>query len=337
MRQFFIKEKTEMTKDVVIVEALPTAQSMMTALEISPRWTFDTAWSCPWVFRGQRDANWGLMPAAWRNDNTVQMQRLARLRQGFAEQYEPRIREQLERNTNLKEANAEFILKSYSQARAEFAIILEFIRLADELGHSVPGMDNYLRLANHDYLPDIQNFPHVSFLPETSPAAALAQHHGIPTRSMDWTRNSLYAAYFAATEVNPTTNDGNIAIWAIRPDHLRTQGAADHHNTGYTRFMDHTVPNSDNRYLHSQEGMFIHPTYGCAHCARTGEFPSLEAFSVEIERELSMPTIRKLTLPYSEVGDLLRLLWLKGVSRAHLMPTLDNVTQSLYSRWQWSP
>lgn len=327
-----------MTKDVtVIVEALPTAQSMMTALEISPRWTPHTAWSSPWVFRGQRDATWSLMPAAWRNDNTIQLQRLARLRQGFAEQFEPCIREQLERNPNLKEANAEFVVKSYSQARAEFALILEFIRLADELGHSVPSMDIYLRLANYDYLPDIRNFPLVRLLPEMNPAAALAQHHGIPTRSMDWTRNPLYAAYFAASEVNQTTNDGNIAIWAIRPDHLRTQGVADHHNTSYTRFMDHTVPNSDNRYLHSQEGLFIHPTYGCAYCARTGEFASLEAFAVMIERELSAPTIRKLTLPYSEVGELLRLLWLKGVSRAHLMPILDNVTKALCLRWQWIP
>lgn len=325
-----------MAKDAtVIVEALPTAQSMMTALEISPRWTPDTAWSSPWVFRGQRDATWGLMPAAWRNDNTIQIQRLARLRQGFAEQFESRIREQLERNPNLKEANVEFVVKSYSQARAEFALILEFIRLADELGHSVPGMDTYLRLANYEYLYDIEDFPSVSLLPAINPAAALAQHHGIPTRSMDWTRNPLYAAYFAASEVSTTSNDGSIAVWAIRPDYLRTQGAADHHNMGYTPFLDHTVPNSDNRYLHSQEGLFIHPTYGCAYCAKTGEFHSLEAFAVAVEQELSAPTIRKLTLPYSEVGELLRLLWLKGVSRAHLMPTLDNVTKALCSRWQW--
>lgn len=326
-----------MTKGAtVIVEALPTAQAMMAALEMSPRWTHDSAWSSPWVFRGQRDDSWSLIPAAWRNDNTVQMQRLVRLRQGFSEQFESRIREQLEQNPKLNGANAEFVLKSYSQARAEFALILEFIRLADELGHTVPGMDIYLRIFNHDYLPDIRNFPHVRLLPEMNPAAALAQHHGIPTRTMDWTRNPLYAAYFAASEVSTTSSDGNIAVWAIRPDYMRAQGAADHHNTGYTRFMDHTVPNSDNRYLHSQEGMFIHPSYGCAHCARTGEFPRLEAFAIAVERELSMPTIRKLTLPYSEVGGLLRLLWLKGVSRAHLMPTLDNVTKALCSRWQWA-
>lgn len=327
-----------MFKDAtVITDTIPTAQSLMTALEISSRWTSDTAWSCPWVFRGQRDAEWGLTPAAWRSEATIPMQRLAQLRQRFAGQCAPRIHEQLERAPRLNGANPGFVVKSYAQARAEFTLILEFVRLADELGHFVPGMDTYLRLANHDYLPDVRNFPLVRFLPDPNPTAALVQHHGVPTRSLDWTRNPLYAAYFAASEVDPTADGGSIAIWAIRPDYLRTQGAVDHHNTGYTRFLDHTVPNSDNRYLHSQEGLFMHPTYGCAHCAKTGEFPNLEAFAVAVERELSTPTIRKLTLPYCEVGELLRLLWLKGVSRAHLMPTLDNVTQALCSRWKWAP
>ena len=91
--------------------------------------------------------------------------------------------------------------------------------------------------------------------------------------------------------------------------------------------MDHSAPNSQNQYLHAQEGLFIHPTYGCAHYARNGQWPNLETFAVAVAQELSEPTIRKLTLPYAQVGELMRLLWLNGVSRAHLMPTLDNVTQ----------
>ncbi len=332
-----------MFKDAtVITEAISTAQSLMTALEISPRWTSDTAWSCPWVFRGQRDAEWGLTPAAWRSEATIPMQRLAQLRQRFAERSAPLIRELLERIPSLNGANPGFVVKSSAQARAEFTLILEFVRLADELGHFVPDMDTYLRqanLANDDYLiePYVRDFPLVRFLPGPNPTAALAQHHGVPTRLLDWTRNPLYAAHFAASEVDPTANGGSIAIWAIRLDHLRTQGGVRHHHDGYTRFLDHTVSNSDNRYLHSQEGLFIHPVYGCAHCAKTGEFPNLEAFAVAVERELSAPTIRKLTLPCCEAGELLRLLWLKGVSRAHLMPTLDNVTQALCSRWKWAP
>ncbi len=45
--------------------------------------------------------------------------------------------------------------------------------------------------------------------------------------------------------------------------------------------------------------------------------------------------IHKLVLPAKEVGELLRLLWAEGVSRAHLMPTYDNVTKSLIAKWKF--
>jgi hypothetical protein len=232
--------------------------------------------------------------------------------------------------------NADFVLKAYAQARAEFSLLLDFVTLADELGHRVPSIDRYVRLATHDYMPDIRNYPLVRFLPDANPAAALAQHHGVPTRALDWTRNPLYAAYFAASGVDAPQSTADMAVWAIRPDLLREHGRAEQHNSGFTRFLDRTVPNSENLYVRSQEGLFMYPTYGCAHIARTGQFASLESFAMAIQAESSFPAIRKLTLPHSEVGELLRLLWLKNISRAHLMPTLDNVIHALGSRWTWA-
>ena len=75
----------------------------------------------------------------------------------------------------------------------------------------------------------------------------------------------------------------------------------------------------------------------CLNYAKEGKWPSLEEFAHSVSRHLGQAVLKKLTLPTAQVPELLRLLWLAGVSRAHLMPTYDNITAALVTKWRWHP
>jgi hypothetical protein len=159
---------------------------------------------------------------------------------------------------------------------------------------------------------------------------ALAQHHRIPTLLLDWSEDPLTAAFFALD-----TDDleaSHLAVWALTAN--PTSYDLPHMKVPYYQGRILLVRSSTagKSNIRAQSGMFMQyeafamEEFGDKLC-RDGIWRGFESFS-EVADNLT-----KVTLPRSEREPLRRLLLAEGRSAAHLMPSWDQVSSTLFDRW----
>lgn len=162
-------------------------------------------------------------------------------------------------------------------------------------------------------------------LPEAFPLMAFAQHHGLPTILLDWSRYAYNAAYFAAADaayaakVHRADEGSHLAVWALWRDgwNQSTEGP---------NFYD--APGATNPNLHAQAGVF---TYHSAE-----DDPSLEQHLVRLLHITggALP-LRRAMLPVSEAPKLLRLLSYEGIDGASMFPGADGVVRAMRESALW--
>ena len=211
--------------------------------------------------------------------------------------------------SSILHSNAErFIVRAFAERADQAGLRIPKDRFANMWDRPFTFSDQLTEGLTRDVEPTTDEYVSIIY--------ALAQHHRIPTRLLDWTYRPLVAAFFAAhTDKKPKEEPCRIVVWAVKQKSLSSTGL---------RVIKHR--RSDIGFLQSQDGLFLYDTYAENKFLLSKKwFP----FDLDLGEITEQKAVYKLTLPYSEKDELLELLQLKRVSKPFLMPSFDNVAEEI--------
>jgi hypothetical protein len=287
------KRKHRVRDEVVQIEYFKSAASFLRALHpANHRWQ-PAPWN--WIFRGHADATWTLRPAALRLEAWSD----------FISFDPEKIPEAL------RTANERLLLRCFGEA-------------LDRIGLQMPGIS---RMKLEQLKPESASSP--QWLREYLDLAALAQHHGIPTRLLDFSRHGLVAAYFAAQKPS-RSHAKHLCVWVLDKRFLEHGNRCDG-----IWFSVANASRASNPNLHAQSGIFVlwsgsDRVLSLDQIIRRVATGKIRLCSGNLRMKL--PVIRKIVLPRTEVKKLLGLLVLERITGATVYPGVDGVARELRER-----
>jgi hypothetical protein len=293
-----------------------------------------------YVYRGQANASWKLIPKAFRKDVVTPTAN------GLETGTKPVFREQRD---------------------LEWGMLRQFVLELNRNGHGILDDKLFYMLADDTAAIDESN--RIGRFEAPWPSAdyysllSLAQHYGLPTRLMDWSRNPYVAAYFAASGCARMVVDGKrvspLCVYAlnIKSSLLEPPSRVAPVEKMYsTQHVPHTtyhviaVPTQPNRNLLAQKGLFV-----C--CTEYGQIKnelfkpvSLDAYLRARDTERRKPdgtyrdniaealarhdgvTLYKFTLAARHAYELLAALDKLDVNASSIFPAIEGCVAAMFER-----
>lgn len=231
------------------VKTVATAGEMLLAIDRAcAPWTPEGARRCPWVFRGQADSAWPLLPSAWRST-------------GDEHDIVERVKDSMKAGKLADWLSGQCSNPGQAEWRlqeaAERYLLHEFIRVARRAGLPLP-----------------VDAPPKASLSAPAPEAevtALAQHFGVPTAVLDFTEDPRTAMFWAVAHLKPGTQA--VSVWAFDVTMPGVEAVSIEHHDRWR-----------NENLKAQEGVLVYMKLANDHLSAGRPLPTLDACGIPPDR-----------------------------------------------------